>query len=42
VICCLGLSPEENTTLQEAAKGKSWEAMIKGMERLIVKELAAK
>ena len=35
----LGMGPENKTTLQEAAKGKSWEAMIKGMERLILKEL---
>ncbi len=37
---CLGLGPEHRATLQDAAKGKSWEEMVNGMERLIQRELA--
>ena len=38
---CLSLGPEHGMMLQEEAQGKSWEEMVKGMERLIQRLLAA-
>jgi len=37
---CLALSPERKATLQNAAHGKSWEAMVNAMDRLIQRQLA--
>ena len=39
VLRCLTLSPERKTTLQNAVQGKSWEAMVNGMDRLIQRQL---
>ncbi|MBN2209593.1 MAG: glycosyltransferase [Candidatus Coatesbacteria bacterium] len=37
---CLALSPERKATLQNAAQGKSWEAMVNGMEGIAARKLA--
>ena len=41
VASCLALTPEDRSSFQRAAQGKSWDQMVLAMEALVAKELKA-